>query len=198
MQNEIIVILGQKGMGKTTLAFELMRDKRFIFFDVRRSFSPEEIFAVNAILVKPQTVEQVRETLLTFLNGGASIVVQSAIEVNEIFLEMIASLTIDGRHLNFWLVVDEANFYMSSHEILAPIKTIIAVGRHSELNQIYIARDYSELHPYVRSQADEIKSFRQREPNQLKYASQLTEHWEQLRDLPKFKYIDLREKPLDN
>lgn len=194
MQNEIITILGQKGMGKTSLAFELMKGKRFIFLDVRRSFTPDEIFAVDAILVKPQTGEQVQETLLTFLNGGKSLVVQSAIEVNEIFLELIAHLTVEGRHLNFWIVVDEANFYMTSHEILPPIKTIIAVGRHSELNQIYIARDYSELHPYVRSQSDEIKSFRQREPNQLKYASQLTEHWETLKDLPKFKYVNLREK----
>lgn len=198
MQNDIVVILGQKGMGKTTLAFELMKGKRFIFLDVRRSFEPSEIFAVDAILVKPQTSEQVQDTLLTFLNGGKSIVVQAAIEVNEIFLEMIAVLTIDGRHLNFWVVVDEANFYMTSHEIHPAIKTIIAVGRHSELNQIYIARDYSELHPYVRSQADRITSFRQREPNQLKYASQLTEHWETLKDLPKYKYVDLREKPLDN
>lgn len=198
MQNEIIVVLGQKAMGKTTLAFELMKGKRFIFLDVRRSFTPDEIFVVDAILVKPRTPEQVQETLLTFLNGGKSIVVQSAIEVNEIILEYVAQLTVDGRMLNFWIVIDEANFYMSSHDILPSIKTIIAVGRQSQLNQIYIARDYSEIHPHVRSQADEIYSFRQREPNQLKYASQLTEHWETLKDLPKFKYVKLREKPLDN
>lgn len=198
MQNEILVILGRKGMGKTTLAFELMKGQRYIFLDVRRSFTPDEIFAQDAILVRPRTVEQAQETLLTFLNGGKSIVVQSSEEVNEIIIEMVAHLTMEGRALNFWLVVDEANFYMSSHELLPAIKTIIAVGRQSQLNQIYIARDSTELHPHVRSQADEIYSFQQREPNQLKYASQLTEHWETLKDLPKFKYIKLREKPLDN
>lgn len=198
MQNDIVVILGQKGMGKTTLAFELMKQQRYIFLDVRRSFTPDEIAAANAALVQPRTGEEIQQVLLTFLNTGKSIVVQGSIEVNEILLEYIAHLTVEGRQLNFWLVVDEANFYMTSHEILPAIKTIIAVGRHSQLNQIYIARDYSELHPYVRSQADEIKSFRQREPNQLKYASQLTEHWETLKDLPKFKYVNLREKPLDN
>lgn len=198
MQNEIIVILGQKAMGKTTLAFELMKGKRFIFLDVRRSFSADEIFAVDAVLTRPQTEEQINDVLLTFLNGGKSLMVQAAIEVNEIFLEKIAALTVAGRFLDFWVVVDEANFYMSSHDILPAIKTIIAVGRQSQLNQIYIARDYSEIHPHVRSQADEIYSFRQREPIQLKYAAQLTEHWETLRDLPKFKYVKLREKPLDN
>lgn len=198
MQNEIIVILGQKGMGKTTLAFQLMQGKRFIFLDVRRSFEPDEIAAVGALLVKPQSPEAVKETLIAFLNGGQSLVVQSSIEANEVMLEFISFLTVDGKPLNFWLVIDEANFYMTSHEILPSIKTMIAVGRHSQLNQIYIARDYSEIHPYVRSQADEIKSFRQREPNQLKYAAQLSEHAEMLRDLPKFKYVNLREKPLDN
>lgn len=198
MQNEILVILGQKAMGKTTLAFELMQGKRYIFLDVRRTFDPQEIAQHGAILVKPFTFDEVDQMLLDFLNGGQSVVVQTNLLTMEIILDKIAFLTEQGRMLNFWLVVDEANFYMSSHEILPSIKTMIAVGRQSQLNQIYIARDYSEIHPHARSQADEIYSFRQREPNQLKYASQLTEHWEVLKDLKKFKYVKLREKPLDN
>lgn len=197
MQNEILVILGQKAMGKTTLAFELMQGKRYIFLDVRRTFASDEIAQHGAMLVKP-TFNEVDETLLPFLNGGQSLVVQTDLDTMEIILDRIAFLTVQGRMLNFWLVVDEANFYMSSHDILPSIKSMIAVGRQSQLNQIYIARDYSEIHPHVRSQADEIYSFRQREPNQLKYAAQLTEHWEVLKDLKKFKYVKLREKPLDN
>lgn len=198
MQNEILVILGQKAMGKTTLAFELMQGKRYVFLDVRRTFDSQEIQQRGALLVKPFSYEEVDEMLVTFLNGGQSVVVQTNLGTMEIILDKIAFLTEQGRVLDFWLVVDEANFYMSSHEILPSIKTMIAVGRQSRLNQIYIARDYSEIHPHARSQADEIYSFRQREPNQLKYASQLTEHWEVLKDLKKFKYVKLREKPLDN
>lgn len=198
MQNEIIVILGQKGMGKTTLAFELMQGQRYVFLDVRRSFTLDEIEQHNANLRHPHTFAEAQEDLLEFLNGGRSLVVQADLEMNEHLLELVKMLVVDGKFLDFWIVVDEANFYMSSHDILPAIKSIIAVGRQSQLHQIYIARDYSEIHPHVRSQADEIFSFRQREPNQLKYASQLTEHWEVLKELPKFKYVKLREKPLDN
>lgn len=194
MQNEIIVILGQKGMGKTTLALELMQERRFIFLDVRRSFTPDEIAGIGARLIRAKYDGELDSAFLEFLNGGASLVVQATPELNERIFSMVSHLTVAGRILDFWLVVDEANFYMTSHEIHPALKTIIAVGRHSALHQIYIARDYSEIHPYVRSQADEIYSFRQREPNQLKYASQLTEDWQQLRDLPPFKYVKLREK----
>lgn len=194
MQNEIVVLLGQKGMGKTTLAFQLMQGKRYIFLDVRGCFTANEALANGGYLVQVYNEREARENVLNFLNGGTSLVIQASIELNAYIMYLIAALVVARRNLNFWLVVDESNFYMSTHEIDDSIRTFISVGRQSMLHQIYVARDSTELHPFVRSQADEILSFRQREPNQLKYAAQLSDDWEILKDLPKFHYVKLREK----
>lgn len=160
MRNEIGVIFGRKGTGKTTLARALAaKCKRVIILDplgddynngawIR---TPEELvlfwnyvrnFSDFCLIVKPKNDEMI-----------------------SVFWRFISQIR------NVWIICDEIDRECNAYGIRPELKDVLNYGRHRGLNLIGIARRPSQVHRDLTSQSDWKVVYNTHEPRDLKYLS---------------------------
>lgn len=187
-QNQVILVIGMKGYGKTYFSRKLARklgNGRYLFLDVSKSFEDSEYDKVINW-----------EEINLFLNGHIKSLLLTLSEENSKIVLREISRFVPEKDLNFNLVVDEVNLYGTSHILEPSLKKIIALGRHSRLNVILTARDPQEINPRIRSQADAIISFRVEETAPLKWAEERNKEKAQLlKNLPRKKFVILSKSP---
>lgn len=190
IKNQLVLILGKKRRGKTTLAFNLLEDRRFIFLD------PKGQLAKNNLLVTPRVKKFDLQEFRAFLRGErVYMVINGREEICNECLDRLAAL-IKARPeimLDFVLVVDESQFFTNSNYIRPSLRDLIAHGGQHELDLIFIVREAHEVHKFLRSQADEIISFQQDEPGSLDWCARINaEAAERLPELEFGEYEYLR------
>ena len=160
MQNRVILILGVKGSGKSYLANTLSKDTEINpkivicdpldeyigghvydnIYDFRGDF-PRLYYRPEFRAVCKFTVDEYYNQLFTFLFGFRQ----------------------------FTLMVDECDMFARHNSILQSFRRFLSYGRHREIDLILMSRRPYDLHALVRSQADEIITFQQKEPRDLDY-----------------------------
>lgn len=199
-QNKVVLILGQKGMGKTTLAFNMIKREKFLFLD------PQGQLKMNALLHVERQQKLSLSVLEHFINYGnfpskdSGAVNYNALalhlpieEYNKVF-RVLRNMVQAGVDLNFWLVIDETQLFTDSHNLPDDLRVLISVGRQSRLSLMFIVREAQEIHKFMRSQADEIISFRQIEPASLNWSAAINgEAMTVLPTLQRRQYVYLRE-----
>jgi len=86
--------------------------------------------------------------------------------------------------------------YSSPHYLPFSLERLISVGRHRDLALFVTSRRPHSLHPLLRSQANEIVSFRQIEPRDLSWLSDVMgeRYSERVKTLPKYAFVRWREE----
>lgn len=164
------LILGLKRYGKTTLAFELVKGKRYLFLDPRGQLQR------NGLLHVERRNELPLRELQDFLNGKIyALGLHIPREECERVFAILRGMSDDFREMDFTLVVDESQFFMHSNYIQPDLEELIATGGQNRLNIMLIVRDAHEVHKFARTQSDVIISFRQKEPAALDWCSKLHE-----------------------
>lgn len=161
--NNIIIVVGQKGYGKTYFARLLaqkLRGGHYLFLDVSASFE-ESAYAASVD----------RESLELFFNRHMKDLLLTVSEENVLEILDIIAAMIPEQYLDMVLVVDEVNLFCTSQKMYPALRKIVALGRHSGVDLIVTARDPQEINPRLRSQADAIVSFRLTEPAALSWAA---------------------------
>ena len=162
-ENEIIVILGKKGSGKTSLAMNLIRDKRrLVIFDFNREY--EGFYVV-------QTPEQLIEVFR--LNFDADFKVcyrpDPLRDIDDHFLYL--SGAVFSMH-NVTFLCEEVDLVSSAGDMPDGLKKIINYGRHRGINLIALSRRAHKVPRDLTANADRIISFAQFEPRDIRYLAE--------------------------
>lgn len=85
-------------------------------------------------------------------------------------------------------VVEEVDLYTNPHFLPFAFERLISVGRHRDIALFVTSRRPASVHPLIRSQANQIVTFRQIEPRDLKWLAEVMgeEAAEKVRTLPRF------------
>ena len=193
MINEITLILGKKRFGKTTLAYELTKNKRTLFIDPKGQLSANDLEVVDF------SPEIPTGRLKDFLSGKEErLALYMPREQCMILFGKLASLLFTNTDMQFWLVIDETQFFSDRSNIDVGLANLVSHGSHKGLNMIFIIREAHEIHKYLRSQSDNIISFRQDEPADLDWCEKLLENArETLPRLGRGEYVYLRKAAAD-
>ncbi len=187
--NKIIVILGRKGEGKTTMCKYIMRDLgRFVAYDPIRQFTGG---------VRFEDREKIRQFLIQNYHIRYKAIYQPILESvgtkedeEKALLEFEALCLMVQYLYNVYFVIDEIDMYTSANKCPSVFKNLVMRGRHREISIICTTRRHTETSRHLTAQADMIISFRQQEPNDIKYLSQFFgEKADLLPTLPPYHYI---------
>lgn len=178
-QNKITLILGRKGTGKTTLAKQ-------------RASSASRLLVVDNLVEYHQG--------LIFERYGA--LEHYAPQNRECFACVCRFTTDDEQRRLFQLAWDLGHLTLLAEEVdwyappSRPAKgsaaekflELLKYGRHRDLSIIGVSRRPAEITRMLTSQADEIVSFQQTEPGDLKYLQKYGFRPEELAALGEFQY----------
>jgi len=162
MQNEIGVILGRKGTGKTTLCrWLLKRAQKTLILDTLGDDYGNGCICDNG--------PEFREYAARVRDGEGFTVIlrpQSDADVGAFFAVARASA-------RCWIVVEEIDRYCTAGAIEDEnLNWVINYGRHRELNLIGLARRPARVNRSLTANADWIISHQTTEPRDLQYLSE--------------------------
>lgn len=146
---KIILIFGRTGSGKTYLVKRLISKlNRIIIIDALGEYTDGIIFYNLSDLIDYIEKDFNRETfkyIIRFTND-------EEIEILFDLIFYISSLT---------LVVEESEIYISAYIKQSNFLKLVRYGRHKDISIIAVARRVTELSNDVRSQANQIISYKQ-------------------------------------
>jgi len=155
--NYILSIFGRKGSGKSFLAKEIAREElRIIAIDSLGEYDDLEVITGFKESVNAMVAVEKRPNFALALRTYS---------LDE-DLELI-NLAFHMQH--FTLLVEETSRYVSPASLPQPLEQLVRYGRHSAINQIYLARRPSEIHRDLTAQSDVIVSFVQHERRDVEY-----------------------------
>lgn len=167
MHNEIIVILGKKGSGKTVMARHMVSDKRrLIVYDPMRQFS-----SCGAVLVR-------FEDLVAYIShnrrGHFRAVYQPEIPLDatddRVRAEFIRMCDLVNRLVNVYFLVDEIDNCLPPRDRENGFfKNMIQRGRHAQVSLVATTIRYTDTQRNLTAQADTIICFHTHEPSDVKY-----------------------------
>jgi hypothetical protein len=184
MKNEIILITGQRGQGKTTyLKDQIGIFDRVIIFDVLGEFTFEYSGYPTAY-----NMGDFFKMLKRNMNDNFFVIDYFNPKTSEEDFETIC--TAINRLQNIMFVVDEIDYFCSSHSIPRQFDEIVKRGRHQGLNLIVATRRPHEIPPIIRSQVSSLVTFRHIEPNDLDYLGSIINlPVEEISSLKRFHYV---------
>lgn len=180
MKNEVILITGQRGQGKTTfIKEEISKYDRVVIFDLLGEF----VYYDTAYNLKDffrMLSERKEENffVLNYYNPKNS---------EEDFLTICKAM---NRMKDVMFVVDEIDYFCTTHSVPREFDEIVKRGRHQELQLIVATRRPHEIPPIIRSQVSQLITFRQIEPRDIDYLSGIIDlPQDEISTLPKFEFI---------
>lgn len=163
--NEITVILGKKGCGKTSLAWNLIRElPRLLIFDFNREYSG--FYTVST----PQDLIAVMK--LNF-EGNFRVCYQPSpdFDIEEHFTHLSAAVFCIP---NMTLLAEEIDLVSNAGMMPDGLKKIINYGRHRGISLIALSRRAHKVPRDLTANADKIYTFAQFEPRDIKYLEEYT------------------------
>ena len=177
LQNEIIIILGRKGSGKSYLANKISKEiDRIIIADPLNEYKGGHAFF---------TFGEFKNRIYDLITREQFRIV-CKFTTDEDYIELFDFIF---NLRNFTILIDELDMFAGSKSIAPEVKRLFSYGRHRQINIIGIARRPYELNRLVTSQADKIITFKQTEQRDLDYMKNLGFNPDELLNLPKFKYL---------
>ena len=181
--NEVIVIFGKRGSGKTTLAKRLILGRNRLFiFDTLREY---EVGLVT------NDLDEVMERLVDREHKIFRISYSPEINEKEAF-DYICQLLYTMKDITF--LIEEIDNYCSAMTSPEMLSKIIRYGRHQNISLITTARRTADVPRILTAMATEFCIFSHHEPRDLDYFSHLfsPEIAEKIRRLPAFHYLHQR------
>lgn len=184
MTNEIIVLLGRKGSGKTSLAKHMIRDKRRLLI-----YDPMGQFSDCGVVINDPVV--LIEYLKRNIAGSFRVVYQPADDIGtDIAVEFENTCEIVHCLEDLYFVVDEVDTYAQSNNCPPYFNNLVQRGRHKRISLVVTTRRHTETTRHLTAQADILISFSQHEPNDLKYLGTFFgKEADNLPTLPPYHYI---------
>ena len=164
-RNVVGVALGRKGSGKSTLARRMVAAApRVIVLDWLAEYDhttagAEVVTGLDAAL----------DALRSRVDDST---VRLSIRVDTLD-DALSVLRVVAHWHDALIVVEETSRYCSPFHLPTEIETLIRYGRHSNLDQLYVARRPAEIHRDLTSNADFVATFRQWEPRDVQYLRSL-------------------------
>lgn len=161
MQNTVLVVIGKKGSGKSTLVAEIVAEHpKSITIDSMAEYDDgyEVVYeeeCPDAILA---AVRRPRFRLACRC---------LAAEDNLDLIRLTYASAEDCPGL--FLIVEETSLYCSPTSLPDEIAAVVRYGRHRQLDLCFVARRPSELHRDLTANADVLITFRTQEPRDLIY-----------------------------
>lgn len=180
MKNEVILITGQRGQGKTTyIKNEIGIFNRVIIFDLLGEFTDHDtVYNLRDFFRELSRLKDQNFFTLTYYNPKTSE------EDFHVICEAINRLT------DIMFVVDEVDYFCSTHSMPKQFDEIVKRGRHQSLQIMVASRRPHEIPPIIRSQVSCLVTFRHIEPRDLEYLRSIINIPEdELSKLPEFSYI---------
>lgn len=176
-QNQITVILGQKGRGKSTLAQRMAKEKKRLFITDGRAEYTEglifETFRALRVYLDLYSPEEIR-AICRF----------DTPEEMESLFEFVFS------YRNCCLLAEECDDFAPPDKSASKgFAKLVKKGRHEGVDIIAVTRRHAELSKLLRSQADTFISFHQSDPDDLMYCRDLGFDPETLKGLDYFQFI---------
>lgn len=181
--NEVIVIFGKRGSGKTSLARKLILGrKRLFIFDTLREY---KIGLITNDLNETMDFLIQREYRIFRISYSPEIEEKKA-------FGYVCELLYNMRDLTF--LIEEIDYFCSAMATPEVLSKIIRYGRHQDISLITTARRTADVPRLLTSQATEFCIFAHHEPRDLDYFSHLfsNEIAEKIRQLKNLQYLHLR------
>ena len=181
MKNEVILITGQRGSGKTTRIKELIDSfERAIIFDLLGEFTYyKTTLNLQRFFSELTVIKSKNFFTLNYYNP------KNSEEDFEIVCKAINRLN------DVVFVVDEIDYFCNAHMIPRDFDEIVKRGRHQELQLIVATRRPHEIPPIIRSQISRLITFRHVEPNDLRYLQEISGvDGDRIQKLENFRYIE--------
>jgi SpoVK/Ycf46/Vps4 family AAA+-type ATPase len=175
MDNQVRLILGMRGKGKTTLAQQLTLDSRRLFIvDPRSEYRGDLIFESVGALRRYFRTSRPEFRCVLRLNDEAE---------DEEGFEIIWAV---GRCV---LLVDEVDLFLPNMGGSRMFKKLVKYGRHRSIELLAVTRRPAEISRLLSSQSDEIISFRQEEERDLAWCAKRHFDVVQLSRLELYQYV---------
>lgn len=180
MKNEVILITGQRGQGKTTyIKSQIGLHSRVIIFDLLGEFTDYD------------TAHNVREFFeMLSENKGENFFVLSLYDPKTSEENFHVVCEAINRLEDIMFVVDEIDYFCSTHSIPKQFDEIVKRGRHQGLQLMVATRRPHEIPPIIRSQVSQLVTFRHIEPRDLEYLKSIIDiPEEEISKLKEFHYV---------
>lgn len=165
MTNEIVVILGRKGSGKTYLAKQIIRTKpRALIFDPVCQFSD-----VGVIINDPLALIQYLKARGAGPFRAVYQPITGPLETDITATEFRNICEIVWCLNDVWFLVDEIDTYAKANYCPPFFNNLVQRGRHKQISVMVTTRRHTETTRHITAQADTIITFRQHEPADIKY-----------------------------
>lgn len=176
--NTNVLVFGQKGYGKTSLVRGMVSNqKRLVIMDTLQYEYDDD--------------------------GEICVTYEDAVKYLDDHREEFRAVCRFPEDERFWrllegmnrttFLIEEMDNFANLYNIPEPIARHYKYGRHKENNMIAVSRHAQEVNVEIRKNSDVVISFRQEEPNVLKYLAQINEvDTRKLPGLAKGQYVILK------
>lgn len=152
MDNFIILVLGRKGSGKSYFVKQGLKNfNNLIIIDTLAEYEGVIIYDVQDFIDFIKSQPKNFQIVLRDLND----------EKIDTYLSLLAELE------NITIVCEEVDYYFTGINPNMNLLKIIKYGRHKGINVVGISRRPFEVSPFLRSQADLVITFEQKEPRDI-------------------------------
>lgn len=182
----ILVVLGRKGCGKTTEIKKRLKGlPRLLVFDTLAEYGDCGETFYSAL----DLIEFVKQRNHRFFRAVLAPMQSQDISIDLAYLLRCAWIASDCT-----IVIDEIDQVSSPTSIPFQLARMIRYGRHRGLHLIAASRRAAEVPRTLTSQADELISFNQTEPNDVKYIERYcgSAFAEETMRLPRFRFATFR------
>lgn len=163
MRNEIVVVLGKKGTGKTTWTKNFLKDRnRFIIFDYNREYG-------NLGYVVSSSVKLIDVIKLNYDKNFRIVYQPDDTETLDQHVEHISSIAYATTNLTF--VLEEADLVSDASTMPDGLAKLVNYGRHRAIDLVVLSRRAHRMPRDITANADIIITYVQREPRDIKYIS---------------------------